>query len=106
MTIIQLRVFLAAARLGSFTAAAAAMHMAQPSVSDLIRRLETEWGKVPDVIADVALTPIATYGCECSDGTSVVSSCGAAPTYPFNVVNFVEGRPTNIVNPEALKVRH
>ena len=23
-----------------------------------------------------------------------------------NVVNFVEGRPTNIVNPEALKVRH
>jgi D-3-phosphoglycerate dehydrogenase / 2-oxoglutarate reductase len=23
-----------------------------------------------------------------------------------NVVNFVEGRPTNIINPEALKVRH
>ena len=43
MTIIQLRVFLAAARLGSFTAAAAAMHMAQPSVSDLIRRLEERY---------------------------------------------------------------
>jgi DNA-binding transcriptional LysR family regulator len=43
MTIIQLRVFLAAVRLGSFTAAATAMHMAQPSVSDLIRRLEERY---------------------------------------------------------------
>jgi DNA-binding transcriptional LysR family regulator len=40
MSLVQLRVFLAAARLGSFTAAAAAMHMAQPSVSEFIRRLE------------------------------------------------------------------
>lgn len=44
MTLIQLRVFLAAARLGSFTAAAAAMHMAQPSVSELIRRIEETYG--------------------------------------------------------------
>ncbi|GAA2754306.1 LysR family transcriptional regulator [Amnibacterium kyonggiense] len=44
MTLIQLRVFLAAARLGSFTAAAVAMHMAQPSVSELIRRIEETYG--------------------------------------------------------------
>lgn len=40
MTLIQLRVFLAAARLGSFTAAAAALHMAQPSVSEFVKRIE------------------------------------------------------------------
>jgi DNA-binding transcriptional LysR family regulator len=40
MTLVQLRVFLLAARLGSFTAAAEAMHMSQPSVSEFIRRLE------------------------------------------------------------------
>jgi DNA-binding transcriptional LysR family regulator len=44
MTLVQLRVFLAAARLGSFTAAAAAMHMAQPSISEFIRRLEDAYG--------------------------------------------------------------
>lgn len=44
MTLVQLRVFLAAARLRSFTAAAAAMHMAQPSVSEFIRRLEEAYG--------------------------------------------------------------
>jgi len=31
--------------------------------------------------------------------------CGVQTAFE-NVVNFVEGRPTNIVNPEALKVRH
>ncbi|HEY0373325.1 MAG TPA: LysR family transcriptional regulator [Amnibacterium sp.] len=46
MSLVQLRVFLAAARLGSFTAAAAAMHMAQPSVSEFIRRLEDAYGTV------------------------------------------------------------
>lgn len=44
MTLVQLRVFLAAARLGSFTAAAAAMRMAQPSVSEFVRRLEEAYG--------------------------------------------------------------
>jgi DNA-binding transcriptional LysR family regulator len=44
MTLVQLRVFLAAARLGSFTAAAASMHMAQPSVSEFVRRLEEAYG--------------------------------------------------------------
>jgi Flp pilus assembly protein TadG len=41
--------------------------------------------------ADVtSLAAVATYGCECSDGTSVVASCGTAPTCAFNVVNYVE----------------
>lgn len=44
MTLVQLRAFLAAARLRSFTAAAAAMHMAQPSVSEFVRRLEEAYG--------------------------------------------------------------
>jgi DNA-binding transcriptional LysR family regulator len=44
MTLQQLRYFLAAARHGSFSAAADALLMAQPSLSDQIRRLEAELG--------------------------------------------------------------
>src|SRR5918998_3950354 len=44
MTLPQLRYFLAAADHGSFSAAAAALHMAQPSLSDQIRKLEAELG--------------------------------------------------------------
>ncbi|SEM65094.1 LysR family transcriptional regulator [Cryobacterium luteum] len=44
MTLNQLRVFLAAARLGSFTAAAESLEMAQPSVSELVKRLEETYG--------------------------------------------------------------
>jgi DNA-binding transcriptional LysR family regulator len=44
MSLQQLRYFLAAAEHGSFSAAAAALHMAQPSLSDQIRRLEAELG--------------------------------------------------------------
>jgi DNA-binding transcriptional LysR family regulator len=43
MTLNQLRAFLAAARLGSFTAAAEQLQMAQPSISELVRRLEQEY---------------------------------------------------------------
>jgi DNA-binding transcriptional LysR family regulator len=43
VTLLQLRVFVAAARLGSFTAAARALHMAQPTVSEVIRRLEDSY---------------------------------------------------------------
>jgi Flp pilus assembly protein TadG len=40
---------------------------------------------------DVAsLTAVATYGCQCSDGSSVVVSCGTAPICTYNVVNYVE----------------
>jgi DNA-binding transcriptional LysR family regulator len=44
MTLQQLRYFLAACRHGSFTAAADALHIAQPSVAEQIRRLEHEVG--------------------------------------------------------------
>ena len=44
MTLQQLTYFLAAAEHRSFSAAAAALHMAQPSMSEQIRRLEAELG--------------------------------------------------------------
>ncbi|MFI6024950.1 LysR family transcriptional regulator [Amycolatopsis magusensis] len=44
MTLRQMRAFLAAARLGSFSAAARALGVAQASVSELIRKLEDEHG--------------------------------------------------------------
>jgi DNA-binding transcriptional LysR family regulator len=44
LTLQQLQYFLAAYRLGSFSAAAAELHMAQPSISEQIRRLEAELG--------------------------------------------------------------
>jgi DNA-binding transcriptional LysR family regulator len=44
MTLQQLRYFLAAAEHGSFSAAASSLLMAQPSLSDQIRRLEAELG--------------------------------------------------------------
>lgn len=43
-SLVQLRVFVTAARAGSFTGAAAELHMAQPSVSEFVRRLEDEYG--------------------------------------------------------------
>src|SRR3954451_8540814 len=44
MTLQQLSYFLAAAEHGSFSAAADSLHMAQPSLSEQIRRLEAELG--------------------------------------------------------------
>jgi DNA-binding transcriptional LysR family regulator len=44
LTLQQLAYFLAAAEHGSFSAAAEALHMAQPSLSEQIRRLEAELG--------------------------------------------------------------
>src|SRR3990170_4601728 len=44
MTLQQLESFLAAATHGSFSAAAESLHMAQPSLSEQIRRLEAELG--------------------------------------------------------------
>ena len=44
MTLQQLQYFLAAVEHGSFTAAADALHMAQPSLSEQVRRLEAELG--------------------------------------------------------------
>src|SRR3954452_11105934 len=44
LTLQQLTYFLAAAEHGSFSAAANALHMAQPSLSEQVRRLEAELG--------------------------------------------------------------
>lgn len=44
MTLAQLEYFLAACEHGSFSAAAEHLHMAQPSLSDQVRRLEAEFG--------------------------------------------------------------
>src|SRR3954464_9227878 len=44
LTLQQLMYFLAAAEHGSFSAAAASLHMAQPSLSEQVRRLEAELG--------------------------------------------------------------
>lgn len=44
MTLNQLRAFLAAVRAGTFTAAATEMRVTQASVSELIRRMEDEYG--------------------------------------------------------------
>jgi DNA-binding transcriptional LysR family regulator len=44
MTLQQLRYFLAALERGSFSAAADALHLAQPSLSEQVRRLEAELG--------------------------------------------------------------
>lgn len=44
MTLNQLRAFLVSVRTGSFTAAAIELQMAQASVSELIRRMEDEYG--------------------------------------------------------------
>jgi DNA-binding transcriptional LysR family regulator len=44
MTLQQLAYFLAAAESGSFSAAAESLHLAQPSVSEQVRRLESELG--------------------------------------------------------------
>ncbi|MFE6489747.1 LysR family transcriptional regulator, partial [Streptomyces sp. NPDC057757] len=46
ITLNQLRAFLAAARLGTFSAAAAELRTTQPSVSELIKRMEDHY-RVP-----------------------------------------------------------
>src|SRR4051794_38348175 len=56
MTLQQLEYFLAAAGHRSFSAAAQALHMAQPSLSDQIRRLEAELGSPLFVRARRGLT--------------------------------------------------
>lgn len=36
------------------------------------------------------VTATATYGCECSDGTSPVASCATTPTCTYNYVTYVD----------------
>src|SRR3954471_24309302 len=56
MTLQQLTYFLAAAERGSFSAAAEELHMAQPSLSEQIRRLEAELGVALFIRAGRGLT--------------------------------------------------
>lgn len=45
--------------------------------------------------ADVSgLTPTATYGCECADGSGAVASCTTAPSCTYNVVYYVQVNTT------------
>lgn len=50
----------------------------------------------PDVST---LTPVATYGCECSDGSSAVASCTSTPTCTYNYVNYVSVTTTATYTP-------
>jgi Flp pilus assembly protein TadG len=44
----------------------------------------------PDVPSFTTASVTATYGCECSDGSSPVVSCTTSPTCSTNVVNYVQ----------------
>ena len=57
MTLQQLEYFLAAYRHGSFRGAALELHMAQPSLSEQVRRLEAELGVQLFARAGRGLTP-------------------------------------------------
>lgn len=45
------------------------------------------------------LTATATYGCECSDGTSDVTSCTYTPSCPDNYVTYVDVATTSTFKP-------
>ncbi|WP_369199407.1 LysR family transcriptional regulator [Streptomyces sp. PU-14G] len=87
MTLTQLRAFVEAERLGSFTAAARALDMAQASASELVRRLETELDAELFVRGSRTLTltsagqellPYAQQSVEAADsGTRAVHSLGS-----------------------------
>lgn len=77
MTLHQLQAFLAAARAGSFTAAAGQLDVAQASVSELIRRMEDELGmalfrrgarRLVLTAAGTALLPYAEQAVAAEDG--------------------------------------
>lgn len=95
MTLNQLRAFLAAARTGSFTAAATELKLAQASVSELIRRLEDEYGialftrgsrRLVLTSAGAELMPFAEQSVAAADGgaqalTSIHSLGGGVATF-------------------------
>ncbi len=57
MTLAQLRAFLASTRTGSFSAAAAELDLAQASVSELVRRVEQQYGLILFARGGRRLTP-------------------------------------------------
>ena len=77
MTLTQLRVFLVITAAGSFSAAAAQLGMAQPSVSELVKRLEETYGvrlftrgsrRLVLTAAGEALLPFAQQAVDAADG--------------------------------------
>lgn len=65
--------------------AGAAYGMQNPSdVSGMQSAAIAGTSNLPDV------TSTATYGCECSDGTSPVASCSSTPSCSYNYVNYVD----------------
>jgi Flp pilus assembly protein TadG len=45
------------------------------------------------------VTPVATYGCQCSDGTNAIVACTSAPSCSFNSVYYVQVTTTSIFTP-------
>ena len=92
MTLQQLQYFLAAVEHGSFTAAADALHMAQPSLSEQVRRLEAELGVElfarvgPGLVlteAGLSLRPHAErVVAEADEARESVSRCGSSGAGP------------------------
>ena len=55
--------------------------------TDITGMQNTALGDAQDV---TGMTATATYGCECSDGSSVTPLCGTQPTCGVNSVNYVQ----------------
>ncbi|MDE1160685.1 MAG: TadE/TadG family type IV pilus assembly protein [Acidobacteriaceae bacterium] len=45
------------------------------------------------------LAPVATYGCECSDGSSATSGCSSVPSCTYNSMYYVELDTTSTYTP-------
>jgi len=71
LTFRQLNYAIAAARYGSLTAAADALHISQPSISTAITQIEETYGHLVDLIVDM--------GPQAINPTTVISLVGDAP---------------------------
>ncbi len=47
----------------------------------------------------VSVSPVASYGCECADGSSVTPSCSSTPSCTVNVVNYVQVTTSSTYTP-------
>ena len=95
MTLNQLRAFLQAALLGSFSAAAIRLDMTQPSISELVKRIEESYGtqlftrgprKLTLTSAGDQLLPFAQRAVDAADGAdnalrSITSLTGGVATF-------------------------
>jgi Flp pilus assembly protein TadG len=79
------RAFYAYIEVASAAQAGAAYGMQNPSdVSGMQSAAIAGISNLPNV------TSTASYGCECSDGTSQVASCSSTPSCSYNYVNYVD----------------